>query len=153
MSINNNKVIERLEQAHSAQIEKLFWIAASTENDDLASFLEEDMSDESWKYCFPELFESDYFEEYRENNELVTLLTEHEKLGFIAEVSIPRCYNFRYEGEELKDYSSNPGTRRLKYVYAENLEYLITAIEIVADEVFEDYKQIDLKEKSKPGNF
>lgn len=147
----NNSVLERIEQAHDAQIEKLFWIAASIESHDLQSFIEE-LESNVWKELFPELFASNYFEEFQEDGELVTMLIESDKLGFIAEVTIPNCYDFIYDGEELKGYSSHPGRRRIRYVYAESLEELITAIEIVADEVFEDYKAIDLKEKSKQNN-
>lgn len=148
----NNSVAERLEQAHGAQIDILFWIAASIESQELESFLEEELDDNNWKELFPELYENESFEEYREDRELLTMLTENEKLGFIAKVTIPRCYNFRYKGKELLGYSTNPGHRRIRYVYADSQEELITVIEIIADEVFEDYKQIDLAEKSKAEN-
>ncbi|OFX56311.1 MAG: hypothetical protein A2066_12990 [Bacteroidetes bacterium GWB2_41_8] len=145
----NNSVNERIEQAHDARIDKLFWIAASTGSDELAEFLNEDLDDENWEELFPELVENENYEEYKEDGELITMLIDNDKLGFLARVSIPRCYNFRYDGENISNYSSNQGHRRLRYIYAESPEELITAIEIVADEVFEDYKAIDLKEKSK----
>lgn len=149
MKKHNNSAAERFEQAHNARIDKLFWIAASIESEELSEFLEEDLDDSNWKEMFPELFENENFEEYKEDGELLTMLTDHDKLGFIARVSIPNCYNFKYDGESIIGYSSNPGHRRLRYVYGDSPEELITAIEIIADEVFEDYKESDKQRKLK----
>jgi len=149
--MNNLKAIERFEQTNSAQINKLFWIAGSIESHDLASFLE-DLDSANWKECLPEIFEDSNFEECMEDEEFNELLIDHNKLGFIAEVTFPESYNFKYDGDKLTGWSSNGGTRRIKYVYAETTDELLSAIEKVGEEVFEDYKKADKQKKLKATN-
>lgn len=144
--MKNNEAIERFEQAHEAKIDKLFWIAASIESQELVSFIE-DLDDQSWKELFPELFDYEYFKEIQENGELIQMLCENDKLGFIAEVTIPVCTDFKYKDQNIVGYSSSPGRCRVKYVYAETSEELLITIEKVSEAVFEDFKKCDRKKK------
>lgn len=149
--MKNNEAIERFEQANSAQIDKLFWIAASIESHELASFLQ-DLERSNWKECFPDVFEANDFEQYYVDAEFAEFLTDNDKLGFIAEVTFPKSYNFKYEGEKLTGWSSNGGTRMVKYVYAETTDELVEKIEKLGEEVFEYYKESDKRKKLKTTN-
>lgn len=147
--MNNNEALERFDQANSVEIDKLFWIAASFESLELVSFLE-DLDDNNWKECLPELFENEYFEDYKSDKELNRLLLDHDKLGFIAEVTFPRNYNFRYnkKGESI-GWSSNGGIRTIKYIYAETTEELLAGIEKLSEKVLEEDKITDKRMKLK----
>ena len=59
---SNKEALERIEQAHGAKIEKMFWIAGSLDSSDLRDLIEE-MDDKAFKKCFPEIFNSKYLEE------------------------------------------------------------------------------------------
>ena len=70
---SNKEALERIEQAHGAKIDKMFWIAGSLESRDLKDLIEE-MDDKAFKKCFPTLADCPYLEEYRNDDEILQAL-------------------------------------------------------------------------------
>lgn len=143
--MKNRKALDRFEQASNAKIEKLFWIAGSLENSDLHSLLD-DLDDDQWEKLFPEIYNSKFFEANKnsaDNFGLVDFL----KFGFIAEVTIPLCDNFRYGKNKTTPESWSTGyVSHICYVYAETPEQLLKLIEAEAKFWFkEDIKNFKSK--------
>ena len=155
MAITNKEFAEKFDQAHSAQIEKMFWIAGSSDHSDIEELLQ-DISDNEWDKLIPELGPSknEYFFEYLDGDVLTEMLVENDKFGLIAEICIPECSRFIYDENNIPvAWSTHPGIRRIKYAYAESLEALFSEVEKIANEVFEDYKAEDKKRRqSEPTN-
>lgn len=137
--MNNSELIERFDKLNAARVDKLFFIAMMIDNRDLEGLLQ-DIEDESWKEIFPEIFENPHFEEYKQDNELIQLLMEYSKYGFIAEVHHPKCYNFVYDiDDKVIGFSIQPGISMSGYVYAETREELLAAIEAQSEKFHEYY--------------
>lgn len=142
--MTNIEAVERFEQSHSTKIETMFWIAGSIGNSEFKDFLEE-MDDDSFKVCFPEIFNSDYYNDYKDNNELGQALVDYGKFGLLAEIHIPKCDNFKYQERKLIGWSVHEGNCRVEYVYAETLELLMGEIEKTSESVFQEYLKKDKK--------
>lgn len=138
----NIEAVDRFQQAHSARIDKLFWVAGSMDNRDFVDFIQY-MTDEELKDLFPELKKVKTFADYREGEEDLQLLVDHNKFGFVAEVHIPEAYQFRFEkgSKKPKWWGVNSAVCKIKYAYAETTDGLLKQIEILAEECF----QYDLK--------
>lgn len=137
MSKLNIEAVERIEQSHGAKIERLFWIAGSLSNNDFDEVLS-GMTDEEFQGCFPEIYQSEYYEEYKEENQLGQALVDYKKFGLLAEVHIPEAYNFKYNNEKLVSWAIHGGVCLIEYVYAESLEELLEQIEKAGDKVFQE---------------
>ena len=149
LSEKDNNAVDRFDQANSAQIGKMFWIAGSLEYGDIEEFLD-DMGDNGWKDCFPELRESEAFTNYQEDNELTQMLIDNDKFGIIAEVTYPTAYDFSYDGEDnVTGASLSMGRRHIRYAYGETLEELLTIIEKYGEEEYESDKKQDKAKKEK----
>lgn len=133
--MNHKKNLERFEQAGSAKIAQLFWIAGSIENSDLISLLE-DFEDENWEILFPEIYKSEYFEFYKNDRDDLFGLITFEKFGFIAEVHIPECSRFSFDKKGNPQSWQTGCSSHLAYAYAETPEALIKCIEIKAKELY-----------------
>ncbi len=141
--MKNTEALDRFEQAHGANIEKIFWIAGSLENSDLKDFIEE-MDDKAFKKCFPAIYKSIDVDEYRDSGELLQELLIKEKLGLIAEITIPIAEGFDYDKDgNVKSWSSNGGRSRVDYVYAETLELLLVEIEKTSKTHFKNFIKED----------
>ncbi len=144
--MNHRKMLERFEQAGSAKIDKLFWIAGSIDNHDLISLLE-DLEDEQWEILFPEIYKSESFEYYKNEKEDLFGLITFEKFGFIAEVHIPECSRFSFDKKGNPQSWETGGISHLAYAYAETPEALIKCIEIKAKELYkQDIERFKRKE-------
>lgn len=145
--ITNIEAVQRFGQAHGAKIDKLFWIAGSMGNSDLKELLE-DMSDKDFEKCLPEIYNSEYYSEYREDEDMCQALVIHRKFGLIAEVHIPEVSNFKYKNKKPVSWSVHGGICGIEYVYAENLNELLTSIESISDKHFNDSVKKDQKKKA-----
>lgn len=136
--MKNKEFSDRFESLRETHISRLIWIAASIENsEDLAEMLE-DLSNENWKNLFPEIHDSEYFEEFK--SEPIEALIDFEKLGFLAEIHIPICRDFSFdENGDVDGYTSSPGYCRIEYAYAETIEELMAEIEKKADQLFQEF--------------
>lgn len=142
--MKNIEAVERFDQA-GAKIDELFWIAGSisSNNDDLESFME-GLRDKDWEEAFPDIYNSESFQEYLDNNEVRQALIDFNKFGLIAEIHIPECDNFRYsDNGKPASWSVHEGKCRVKYVYAETLEELIEEIERISEGVFQKFIKKD----------
>jgi hypothetical protein len=146
---SNKEAVERLEQAHGAKIEKMFWIAGSLDNSDLRDLIEE-MDDKAFKKCFPEIANSPYLEKYRNDNELIQALVDNDKFGLVAEILIPIAKDFSYDKKgKPVSWSSSGGHCRVDYVYAETLDLLLAEMEKSGETHFKDFLKDDKKKLSK----
>ena len=142
--MKNIEAIERFEQAYCSRIDKLFWIAGSFENSELKELLEE-LDDKQWKELFPEIFKSEYFEEYKD--EPREALINFKKFGLIAEIHIPTCDKFEYKNGKPVSWSIHQGCCLVEYVYAETLEELMNKTEEKAEKVFQEFVKKDKKKQ------
>lgn len=134
---------------HGTFINKLFWIAGSFDNSDFKDFLEE-MQDNDWKDCLPEIAKSEYYKEYQKDREMGQALIDFNKFGLIAELHHPKCHNFRYDEKgKITGCQISMGNCRISYVYAENLEDLMSAIEKSADKIYKEYVSSEKKKVAK----
>ena len=143
--MTNVEAVERFDQAHGTKIDKLFWIAGSLGSSNDLKDLLEDMSDKDFKRCFPEIYKSEYFKEYREDQQLEEALVDFSKFGLLAEVHVPEASNFKYKDGKPVSWSVHGGICQVEYVYAENLEELMTEIEKVSEKVFREHVKEDKK--------
>lgn len=134
--MENLEVIEILEQANDAMIEKLYWIAASIDCSDLKNLFEEMDTKYLQKY-FPKIVdEIDSIDRYEFREKLL----EMGKFGFIAEIHIPIASDFIFnEKGEPSAWSSNRGCSRVEYVYAETSELLLEEIVSAAEITFREF--------------
>lgn len=133
--MDNFECLERFDQAHSAMVDKLFWIAGSIENRDLRGLLE-DMDDKQFKKCFPDIAASPYIKEYRKDKQIMQAFVDHRKMGLVAEVHVPEVFKIRYEKGRPVSWQSSGGICLIEYVYSETMEGLLTEVEKAADRVF-----------------
>lgn len=143
--MTNREAVERFDgYVHGTFINKLFWIAGSFDSSDFKDFLEE-MQDNDWKDCLPEIAKSKYFKEYQKDNEMGQALVDNNKFGFIAELHHPECKNFSYQKSKIVSCSVSSGCCRISYVYAETIEELMSNIEKSADKIYKEYVAKDKK--------
>jgi hypothetical protein len=142
---NNQEAFDRFEQAYGAKINKLYWIAGSLENSDLKDLLHDDMDDSDFEKCFPAIYHSAHFNDYKDKHELLDALVDFRKFGLLAEVFIPEAECFIYENNKPVSWSIHEETWRIEYVYAETLSKLLLEIEKSAEKIFKEYIKADRK--------
>lgn len=145
--MTNIEAVQRFEQAHAAKIDKLIWIAGSLDHIDLKDMLGY-IEDADFKNCFPEIYNSEYYKEYLDNEDLVQALIDFNKCGLIAEINIPEATDFSYKNGKIVSWSSNDGICRIAYVYGETMEELMQQIEKVSGNIFNEYVEADKKKAS-----
>jgi len=135
----NSKVVDKLDQAHSARIEKMVWIAAQTETSELSDMIDQ-LDEEDWNFYFPEIFKSEHFDIEDSVEEKKIALFDEQKFGFLAIVNYPYLSNFRFDKNgEFKSCSVNPGHCRVVCHYAESTDELIQQIEGRAELMFKEF--------------
>src|SRR5690606_24317869 len=134
--MKNTEATERIEQSHSAKVEKLFWIAGCLENSELKDLINE-MEEEDFVECFPEIAE--YYQEYQEDEELIQALIDFRKFGLLAYVLVPECTKFTFQDGRPIIYSINGGVCRVAYCYGETREELLKSIEEKSEQIFQEY--------------
>lgn len=132
--MNNREALDRLDQSHSAHVVNLFWIAVSTESEALHSFLS-DLDESELKELFPDITRIDDYMV----DAIVEALVDYDKFGFLAEVSVPRHYNFNFDGDRFLSCSVSLGITRQFFVYAEDIESLLEKIESGAEKIYQEY--------------
>lgn len=138
--MKNNKVYDIL-NTNNVKIDKLFWVAGATTNEDL-EYLLEVLEQDQISELFPDLeFNDDFGITIRD-------LLDNEKFGLIAEIHIPEPKNLKIKISSEFDNQGNITTlsagavsSRVKYVYAETRSELISVIEKVANKVFNEYAE------------
>ncbi|MFO0359259.1 MAG: hypothetical protein ACK50N_02065 [Flavobacteriales bacterium] len=136
--MKHTEALERFQQAHNASISKLFWIAGSFQESDLRDFIEE-MSEDQFKSCFPRIANSKYYQEYRDDGELLEAMVDSTYLGLLAEVLIPEATDFQFEKGTREPVSWSKGiVSRIVICYGDNLESLLKSIEKKAEAYFQE---------------
>lgn len=144
--MTNLEFADRFDQFNNARIDQLMWIATCTEGRELEDFLEA-MNDDDFKQVFPEIAENPDLFSYREDQEMIQLLLDYSKYGFIARVLYPSHSDFVFDqNDKVVDCSVHFGRCRIGYVYAETPEDLINQIEKQSDSMFDQYIE-DFKKK------
>lgn len=144
--MDNKEAVERFDQAHGAKIEKLFWIAAAMGSSDFKEFMEY-LQDDDWQELFPEIHDSEYFQEYIDDGDEMQALVDFGMFGLIAEVHLPECRNFHYKDGKPVGWSVHHSVCRIRYIYAETLEGLMAQVEKVSGEEFQKFIEKDHKKK------
>lgn len=139
--MKNLEALDRLNQSHSAQVVNLFWIAVSNRSEELRSFLS-DLDETELKALFPDI---NGIEDYM-TDAMTDALVDYDKYGFLAEVSVPRHYNFNFDGDQFLSCSVSLGITRHFFVYADDIESLLEKIESGAENIYQEYI---LEDKSK----
>ena len=135
--MKNTEALDRLDQTHGAYIDKLIWIAGNTENRELQEIVD-DFSDNDWKTTFPEIYNSEYFQESKE--EITETFLDFQKFGFLARIHFPKCSSFDLDKNgKPQSFRINHSICRVRYVYAETLEDLISQIEKLSEVVLQEY--------------
>ncbi len=135
------------DDTHGTFINKLFWIAGSFESKQFEDFLEE-MSFANWKSFAPEIIDSKGFDIHRPGSETKHLLMDHFKLGLVAELHHPKCYNFSYNKKGgIIGCRLSMAVCRITIVYAEDLNQLIKKIKVKSEEIYSEYIKEDNKSK------
>jgi hypothetical protein len=147
--MTNLEAVERFDQSHGATIEQLFWIAGSMNNSDLKDLIER-LEDKEWKELFPDIYYSDFFQEYLDDSEEMQALVDFRKFGLIAEIHLPECRNFTYKDNRPVSWSVHRGISIIRYTYAETLEELMSEVEKVSEKVFHEYIEKDKNKSIKP---
>jgi hypothetical protein len=147
--VSNLDISDRFEQLQSTNINKLFWIAGCNEHSsELKEMLTYDMDAKDVKECFPslpiEVFDEDF-------DEILNQLFNHRYLGFLAEIHIPECSDFRFKGAEPTGCRVHPGISTVEYCYAETPELLMAAIEAKSNQEYEEQWKRELKKKKEEG--
>lgn len=147
MEVNNTNYQEIFEhETNHSYINKLFWIAAQMENDDLNDLIG-DLNEDQWFDLLPDLRNSKFFLEYFNEGNMKEMLFENGKFGFIAKVNHPNCTDFKFNKNGEFSSCSIEGWRcRISYVYAETIDELTNKIKEVSEKLFQEMIDRD-KEK------
>jgi len=130
---SNRITAQRFEQAHDAQIMKMFWVAGSLNNKDLKYYLE-DLSEKDLIELIPKFGINNYLTEYKDD--LIQALIDFGTLGFIAEINIPIPTNIRFDEKgNLKGYGASHGYCEQHVLYGETTSDLLKNIEKKANEM------------------
>jgi hypothetical protein len=139
----NEDALDRLDQGHSAYIQKMFWVACSSESEELKELLDE-LSPKSWADLFPDIKYGD-IDDMVDEVDYVRLLIDKRKLGLLAECRIPTHHEFIFDDKgDVRACSVSYSRQTIFYAYGETREELLQAIEKQAEEI---YQQQLAKEK------
>lgn len=131
-------VVDRFEQTGAMMI-ALYWIplVCIERHTDFQAFID-DMPQEQFEKLFPDIASSEYYNEWLESQELVQALFDYRKLGYIAEIHIPKHTNFTFKLDgSPSSWSSNSGYCEIHYVYGNTPEELLQQIEKTSEECFQ----------------
>jgi len=146
------KLFDKIDQAGSFNIDKLSFIALDLDiSSDALEEILSDIGNEDFESLFPEVKKfSDYKGVYNlEKWEIIEMLSDMNKLGFIASVNVHQKDDFILnEDGSMSSCSVHAGISYVKYAYSDSIDGLIDEIAKVCDEMHEyDIKRF--KEKSK----
>jgi hypothetical protein len=147
--IENKNAAERFDQMHSATVERMFWIGCSLTSDGFA-----ELSRSLMEGDFAEMFldvDIKKLNEYRDDENTVQFFIDRNKLGFIAEISVPQCHEFQYQpgkGRPIK-WSVDNSVSRVVYCYGETPDELINKIEKSVEKCFSSDIELDKKKRGK----
>lgn len=137
-TMDHSRVLERLLQAHGAQIENLIWIAASDQSTVLPDFLYNEVDDDTWSQLFPDVqmpLDKDSSDYRNYSLALTQELTCNGKLGFLASVKHP-VHTIRVVDGRPVSSSYSLGHCYVSVLYSDTLLGLIEQIEASAKEFF-----------------
>lgn len=117
------------------KIDKLFWIALSEDNSDLKDLLE-NIPEKDWAILIPEVYNDKQFKVFFKEDELIDLLKDKDKFGFIAEIHVPVCDNFSFIKGKPTSWSSSFGRCQVRYAYGEDRASLFDSIRLQVDAAF-----------------
>jgi hypothetical protein len=126
-AMKNTEALDRILESHGASVEKLYWIALSTESEELKDALR-DMDKKTFVECFPKA--AKYYKGYKQDDDLMQALFDHDYYGFLAEVHVEIHRNFTFDAEgHMTACSSSKSQCYVHHLYAETLEALVERIE------------------------
>lgn len=141
---SSERMIDRFEQLHCAQIRNLFWLMCQYENNDLKEMLCE-MDALEFDQCFPGVLKNPYTANIQhDSDEILNRLSDCGYNGLLAEVEYPEMCDFTYrtvsedDSTDETDYKScsiHGNVTHYGYVYAESKEELLAKMELQSVEM------------------
>jgi len=132
--VSNTQIANKVANS-TMKINKIIWIAASPQCNDLKELLGE-LTIDQWKSVFPDLDIDDEFYEDADEEELVDFVIYAYKHGFLARIQVAVPFNIRFDEDgDVRSYSSG-GMYRLQTIYAETTEELIEKSIKVGEKIF-----------------
>lgn len=147
--MNYRDLYDKVEQAGSFHISNLALILLDLEvrSDALEEILTEIPQDE-FDRLFPVVKSLKWYNgiEDMEKHEIIELLTDIDKLGFISEIGVHQKSGFRFnEDGSFRSCSVHQGTSYVTYAYGDTIEELIESIQ----ESCEKFEKIDIEKHKK----
>ncbi len=138
--MNHLKYFEKFDnQTHSVTIEKLFWVAACNDNKAFREFFD-DIDKSELQNLLPEIANDRTVKDYEADHpfaDIIELFYKYNKLGFLAELSHPKCDSFIYNKKgEVVGGSIHRGITYPSYVYAETIDDLMKNIIAASDKMY-----------------
>lgn len=142
----NTMLAERIQGMQvTPAVNKLIWIGAQSHSDELDEICNDLVNHgdvgNSLRRMFPGL-EEDFedIEHWDDGDQLKYALLDTQRLGFLAEVNIPECDQFKFDAQgDPKSWRVAGVVSRVEYAYAETPTGLVDAIEERVNSVFQDY--------------
>lgn len=144
--MKNSEIADIFEEAGEVKISKLYWLAATDMDSDVEDLLQE-MHEDDFKKCFPDIAADEELKDYIDEERLCDALRDYKKYGFLAEVKYPECSDFKFKKGEITNYRVSGGISRRGHVYAETTEDLRAAIVSEQKLIFNEWVE---KAKKKP---
>jgi hypothetical protein len=141
----NKYLYNKIDQAHGAFIEEMIFIANELCKDskhDLFDDFEKTLETEEilttldWVICEKNI---KLIEENKQDGELITLMYNAGKTGFLAECHFPECANFTFneKGEPIS-WSVRSGICKVEYLYADSIGELVEKLVEASNDLFEE---------------
>lgn len=146
--MKNTEAFQRIKGIHDIEIERLFWVAGSTNNVELEEMLD-DIAEEDFVRIFKEIPAEKAKEIYNSDTLFTEILRKYEKFGFLAEIHTPCFEDFIFKGEKPYSWSTPRGVRIAHVVYGETREQLLDEMGRAARQNFETHAE---RAKSKHKN-
>ena len=150
--MSNKYLYEKIDQAHGAFIYEMIFIAneicKDSKHDLLNDFkdldTEEILTTLDWLICKKNI---KLIEENKQDGELITLMLNANKTGFLAECHFPQCYNITLnEKGEPRSWGVRSSVCKIEYLYADSIGELVEKLANTSSDLFDEAVE---KEKNK----
>lgn len=151
----NKYLYHKIDQAHSGYINEMIFIAnevcKDTKHDLFNNFKDLDtdkiLTTLDWLICEKNI---KLIEEHKEDGELITLMLNSGKTGFLAECYLPECYNITLneKGEPLS-WGTRLSVCKIKYLYADSIGELVEKLVETANDLFDEAVEKEVEKQSK----
>lgn len=147
--MNYRDLVDDIEQAGSFHISNLMLIALDLElRSDALEEIITSMDNKNFEAMFPDIAAKDWYKGIEDTNkdEIMEMLIDYDKLGFIAEIGVHQKSRFSFaEDGHVQSCSVHQGMSYVKYAYGDTIEELLGAITAHCEEM----EQYDIEKHKK----